>query len=49
MIGTLSPAVIREIEAILKSGKNVEIAIRNGKLIVWVVNSKKRCEVVISR
>lgn len=45
----LPPAIVREIEEILKSGKEAEVAIRNGKLIVWAVSNKKKCEVVISR
>lgn len=46
---TLPPAVVREIEEILKSGKEAEVAICNGKLIVWAVSNKKKCEVVIPR
>lgn len=32
------------IEAILNSGKTVEIAVRNGKVIIWAVSSKKKYE-----
>lgn len=46
---TLSPKAIQEINEILSRGKGVEIAVRNGKLVVWELNSKKKYEVVISR
>ena len=39
--------VIKQIEDILRSGKSVEIAIRNGKLVVWAVSSKKRYETTV--
>ena len=32
------------IETILNSGKTVEIAVRNGKVIIWAVSSKKKYE-----
>ena len=40
----LSREMIRQIEDILAAGKTVEIAIRNGKLIIWAVSSKKKYE-----
>lgn len=40
----LVPEFIRAIEEILNSGKTVEIAVRNGKLVLWAVNSKKKYE-----
>lgn len=40
----LVPELIRAIEEILNSGKTVEIAVRNGKLVLWAVNSKKKYE-----
>ena len=46
---TLSPKAVKEINEILSRGKGVEIAVRNGKLVVWELNSKKKYEVVISR
>ena len=49
MCVTLPPEIVREIEEILKSGKEAEVAILNGKLIVWAVSNKKKCEVVIPR
>lgn len=40
----LVPELIRAIEEILNSGKTVEIAVRNGNLVLWAVNSKKKYE-----
>lgn len=40
----LVPELIKAIEEILNSGKTVEIAVRNGKLVLWAVNSKKKYE-----
>lgn len=40
----LVPELVRAIEEILNSGKTVEIAVRNGKLVLWAVNSKKKYE-----
>ena len=45
----LSTRAIQEINEILSRGKGVEIAVRNGKLVVWETASKKKYEVVISR
>lgn len=46
---TLSTRAIQEINEILSRGKRVEIAVRNGKLVVWETASKKKYEVVIPR
>lgn len=46
---SLSTKAIQEINEILSRGKGVEIAVRNGKLVVWETASKKKYEVVISR
>lgn len=43
----LTEEVIREIEKILSNGKSVEMAVRNGKVILWSVNSKKKIEMSI--
>ena len=40
----LVPELIKAIEEILNSGKTVEIAVRNGKLVLWAVSSKKKYE-----
>lgn len=40
----LNPALVKAIEEILQSGKSVEIAVRNGKIVVWAVASKKKIE-----
>ena len=41
---TLSPKAVKEINEILSRGKGVEIAVRNGKLVIWEMNSKKKYE-----
>lgn len=46
---SLSPKAVQEINEILSRGKGVELAVRNGKLVVWETASKKKYEVVISR
>ena len=46
---TLSTRAIQESNEILSRGKGVEIAVRNGKLVVWETSSKKKYEVVIPR
>lgn len=46
---SLSTKAIQKINEILSRGKGVEIAVRNGKLVVWETASKKKYEVVISR
>ncbi len=45
---TLSPKAVQEINEILSRGKGVEIAVRNGKLVVWETNSKKKYEVAVA-
>jgi hypothetical protein len=44
----LSEAAIKEINTILSAGKGVEIAVRNGRLIIWETNSKKKHDVVVT-
>lgn len=46
---SLSPKAVQEINEILSRGKGVEIAVRNGKVIVWETNSKKKYDGLISR
>lgn len=45
---TLSPKAVKEINEILSRGKGVEIAVRNGKLVIWEMNSKKKYEVTVA-
>lgn len=40
----LTSDFIKEIEEILNAGKTAEISIRNGKIVLWAVNSKKKTE-----
>ena len=44
----LSPEAVRTINQILNRGKGCEIAVRNGKLVIWETSSKKKYEVVIA-
>ena len=46
---SLSQTAIQKINEILSRGKGVEVAVRNGRLVVWELNSKKQYEVVIPR
>lgn len=43
----LSPKAMKEINEILSRGKGVEIAVRNGKLVIWETTSKKKYEVAV--
>lgn len=45
---SLSQGAVREINSILSRGGGVEIAVRNGKLVIWETSSKKKYEVVVS-
>lgn len=45
---TLSSKAVKEINEILSRGKGVEIAVRNGKLVIWEMNSKKKYEVAVA-
>lgn len=45
----LSPKAVQMINEILSHGKGVEIAVHNGKLVIWEVNSKKKYEVVVAQ
>lgn len=45
---TLPQEVVREIEKSLSHGKGVEIAIRNGKIVVWETSSKKLIEAAVA-
>lgn len=44
----LTNELIRQIEQILSQGRTVEMAVRNGKVILWSVNSKKKYELPIA-
>ena len=43
----LNKETIRQIEQILANNRNAELAVRNGKVILWSVNSKKKYEQAI--
>ena len=46
---SLPPEAVPKINGILSDGKDVQIAVRNGKLIVWGIKNKKEFEVVVAR
>lgn len=46
---SLSETAIYQINEALSKGKDIEIAVRNNKLIIWETHSKKRYEVVVSQ
>lgn len=46
---TLSPNAVAQINESLSNGKEVQIAVRNHRLIIWEMNSKKRYEVVVTQ
>ena len=45
---SLSPRAVETINEILTNGKEAQIAVRNNRLIVWEVQSKKKYEVVVT-
>ena len=45
----LDAECIAIIEDIIKKGNSAEIAVRNGKIVIWSVNSKKKHEKPITR
>ena len=45
----LTPKAVQEINEILSRGKEVEIAVRSGKVVVWETTSKKKYEAIIER
>jgi len=44
----LSPHAIEQINQALSKGKDVQIAVRNKRLIIWEMSNKKLYEVVVS-
>ena len=44
----LSPKAIATLNEILSRGKEVEIAVRNGRLVIWETSSHKKYEVAIA-
>lgn len=45
---SLSPTAISQINESLSSGKDVQVAVRNGRLIIWEIQNKKKYEVVVA-
>ena len=46
---SLSPKAIAQINESLTNGKEIQIAVRNNRLIVWESQSKKKYEVVVAQ
>lgn len=46
---TLSHNAVAQINEILSNGKEVQIAVRNNRLIIWETHSKKKYEVVVAQ
>ena len=46
---SLSPNAVSIINELLSSGKDVQIAVRNRKLIIWETHSTKKYEVVVTQ
>ena len=45
---SLSQTAVQMINEALSAGKGVELAVRNGRLIIWETSSKKKYEVVVA-
>ena len=45
---SLSPHAVEQINEALSRGKDVQVAVRNKKLIIWEMSNKKVYEVVVS-
>ena len=46
---SLSEKAVKAINESLSRGKAIEIAVRNGKVVVWETTSKKKYEAIVSR
>lgn len=46
---TLSHNAVAQINEALSNGKEVQIAVRNNRLIIWETHSKKKYEVVVAQ
>lgn len=46
---TLSHNAVAQINEALSNGKEVQIAVRNNRLIIWEIHSKKKYEVVVAQ
>ena len=46
---SLTEKAVKVINESLSKGKTVEIAVRNGKVVVWETSSKKKYEAIVSR
>ena len=46
---SLSPTAIFQINEALSKGKDIQIAVRNNRLIIWEISTRKRYDVVVSQ
>lgn len=46
---SLSPNAVSQINEALSSGKEVQIAVRGNRLVIWEMSSKKKYEVVVAQ
>ena len=46
---SLSPNAVSQINEALNNGKDVQVSVRNNKLIIWEMQSKKKYEVVVAQ
>ena len=46
---SLSPKAIFQINEALSNGKDVQIAVRSNRLVIWETQSKKKYEVVVAQ
>ena len=44
----IDDSAVQRLEEILSRNKNAEVGIRNGKLVIWELESKKKYETVIT-
>ena len=46
---SLSPTAVSQINESLSNGRDVQVAVRNGRLIIWEMSNKKKYEVVVAK
>ena len=46
---SLSPTAVSQINEALSNGRDVQIAVRGNRLIIWETHSKKKYEVVVAQ
>ena len=46
---SLSPNAVTQINEALNNGKDVQVSVRNNRLIIWETHSKKKYEMVVAQ